>query len=83
MHEGMQDGIADLQVVAAYGSTFGARVAEAHLRSLGIDAKVLSDDAGGVIPSLTGLSGGARVLVRSEDAEAAREALAEIDEDEA
>ena len=71
----------DLQVVATYGSSFGARVAQAHLRSIGIEAKVLSDDAGGVIPSLTGLSSGARVLVRSGDADTAREALAEIDDE--
>lgn len=72
----------DLVVVAAYNSAFSARVAEAHLRSLGIEAKVLSDDAGGVIPSLTGLSGGARVVVRTQDAETARDALAGLDEDE-
>lgn len=70
----------DLVVVAAYNSAFGARVAEAHLRSLHIDAKVLSDDAGGVIPSLTGLSGGARIVVRTEDAEAARRALEGLDD---
>ena len=71
----------DLEVVATYGSSFGAKVAEAHLRSIGIEAKVMSDDAGGVIPSLTGLSSGARVLVRSDDADAARAALAEIDDE--
>lgn len=71
----------DLEVVATYGSSFGAKVAEAHLRSIGIEAKVMSDDAGGVIPSLTGLSSGARVLVRSDDADTARAALAEIDDE--
>jgi hypothetical protein len=71
----------DFQVVASYSSSFDAQVAHAHLESLGIPADVQSDDAGGVIPSLTGLAGGARVLVRSEDAERAREALKEIDVD--
>ena len=71
----------DLVVVASYGTSFGARVAQAHLRSIGIDAKVLADDAGGVIPSLTALSSGVRVLVRSEDVSAATEALEEIDAD--
>ncbi len=68
-------------MVASYGTSFGARVAQAHLRSIGIDAKVLADDAGGVIPSLTALSSGVRVLVRSEDVSAATEALEEIDAD--
>ena len=71
----------DLVVVASYGTAFGARVAQAHLRSIGIDAKVLADDAGGVIPSLTALSSGVRVLVRSEDVSAATEALEEIETD--
>lgn len=72
----------DLEEVAAYNSSFAANVAQAHLRSFGIDSKVFSDDAGGTIPSMTGLSGGARVMVRIEDVEAAREALAELDVEE-
>jgi hypothetical protein len=71
----------DLVVIANYSTAFGARVAQAHLRSLGIDSKVLADDAGGVIPSLTALSSGVRVLVRSEDVEVATSALGEIDEE--
>lgn len=72
----------DLVVVASYGSSFAAQLAQAHLLSEGIEAKVVSDDAGGVIPSLTALSGGARVLVRASDLDDAREALSEIDVDE-
>lgn len=72
----------DLEEAAAYNSSFAAQVAEAHLRSIGIESKVFSDDAGGTIPSMTGLSGGARVMVRVEDLEAAKEALAELDVEE-
>jgi hypothetical protein len=42
---------------------------------------MLTDDAGGAIPSLTMLTGGVRVVVRSEDAEAARTALEELVDD--
>ena len=66
--------------IASYSSTFGAKVAVAHLESLGIEATVATDNAGGAIPSMTGLGGGARVLVRAEDAERATEALASMDD---
>ena len=72
--------MASLIEIASYSSTFGAKVAVAHLESLGIDATVATDNAGGAIPSMTGLGGGARVLVRAEDAERATEALASMDD---
>ncbi len=71
----------DIVEAASFGSAFAASLAVAHLASVGIDAKVLSDDAGGVIPSLTALSGGARVMVRVEDLERARDALEDVAED--
>ena len=72
----------DIIEVGSFGTKFDAQVAVAHLQSVGIDARMVSDDAGGAIPSLTGLSGGARVMVLREDAERAREALADIEDDE-
>ena len=73
----------DLIEVGSFATKFDAQVAVAHLQSVGFDARMVSDDAGGAIPSLTGLSGGARVMVLREDAERAREALADIEDDEA
>lgn len=70
----------DLVEVASYSSEFAARLAVAQLESAGIAAKVVTDDAGGVIPSLTPLTGGARVLVRRGDADAARAELRAVDE---
>jgi hypothetical protein len=66
--------------IATYGSTFSAEIAVAHLESLGIDASIATDNAGGAFPSMTGLASGARVYVRVEDAERAKEALADLDD---
>jgi hypothetical protein len=68
----------DIREVASYASVFDARVAVAHLASEGIEASVVADNAGGAIPSLTALGGGARVLVRSDDLERARAALGDL-----
>lgn len=67
--------------IARYSSEFAAQTALAHLQAIGITAHMLTDDAGGAIPSLTLLTGGVRVVVRSEDAKAARSALEEFVED--
>jgi Putative prokaryotic signal transducing protein len=72
--------MSDILEIAAYPSTFDADVAIAHLASEGIEAFLASDDAGGAFPSMTGIGGGARVLVRSADADAARAALATLDQ---
>ena len=66
--------------VASYGSMFGAKVAAAHLESLGISATIVTDNAGGAFPSMTGLASGARLIVPAEDAERAKEALVELDD---
>lgn len=71
----------DIVEAASFGSDFAADLAVAHLASVGIEATVLTDDAGGAIPSMTGLSGGARVVVRVEDLDRAREALQAVAED--
>jgi hypothetical protein len=70
--------MADIEEVASYATTFDARVAMAHLESEGIEAVRTDDNAGDAIPSLTGLGGGARVLVRSDDVERARAALSDL-----
>ncbi len=72
--------MASLVEIASYSTTFGAKVAVAHLESLGIDATVATDNAGGALPSMTGLGGGARVLVREEDVDRAVEALESMDD---
>lgn len=66
--------MSDVVEVASYPTVFGAEIAHAHLESVGIEATISTDNAGGAFPSMTGLSG-ARLIVRSEDAERAKEAL--------
>jgi len=76
-----EDQMPDIVEIARYSSEFAGQTALAHLQAVGITAHMLTDDAGGAIPSLTLLTGGVRVVVRSEDAEAARTALEELVED--
>jgi hypothetical protein len=71
--------MSDIEEIAAFGSSFEARLAVAHLETLGITASVATDNAGGAFPSMTGLSGGARLVVRREDAQRALDALEEFD----
>jgi len=70
--------MSDVTEVASYQTVFSAEIAVAHLESIGINANIATDNAGGAFPSMTGLSG-ARVIVRSEDAERATTALATLD----
>ncbi len=65
----------DIVEIARYGTVFSAEIASAHLESLGIDHSIATDNAGGAFPSMTGLAGGARIIVRTEDADEARAAL--------
>jgi len=67
----------DIVEIASYGTTFAARAAVAHLESEGIKASVVSDNAGGAIPSMSNLSAGVRVVVSSDDAEQASSILSE------
>jgi hypothetical protein len=67
----------DIVEIASYGTTFAARAAVAHLESEGIKASVVTDNAGGAIPSMSNLSGGVRIVVTSDDAERASAVLAE------
>ena len=64
----------DLVVVHSFGSRAEADLAKSALEAAGIDALVRSDDAGGLRPHMTFVNG-ADLLVRPEDAEAAREVL--------
>jgi hypothetical protein len=63
--------------IASYGTTFAARAAVAHLESEGIKASVVTDNAGGAIPSMSTLSGGVRIVVSRDDAEQATAILSE------
>jgi hypothetical protein len=64
----------ELIVVHSFGSRADADLAKSALEAAGIEAVVQSDDAGGLRPHLTFVNG-AHLLVRAEDAEAAREIL--------
>jgi len=73
--------MSDIEEIGSFGSAFEARLVVAHLETLGIKASLATDNAGGAYPSLTGLSGGARLVVRTEDVERARAAMEEFDGD--
>ena len=62
-------------VIRTYTNIVDAEVARAELEAAGIEAFVLSDDAGGMLPSLQ-IAAGVRLAVRDEDAE---KALAYLD----
>ena len=66
---------APLVVIHAFGSEADAEMAKGALESAGIDAMIQGDSAGGMRPHLAWASGGFKVLVREEDAEAARAVL--------
>ena len=67
----------DIIEIATFGTAFEARAAAAHLESENIRASVLTDNAGGTIPSMSLLEGGVRLVVAAPDAERARRILAE------
>ncbi len=66
----------DLVVVQSYGSEGEAHVAKGVLESSGIDAMIQADTAGRMREHLAWSGLGHRVLVREEDAAAARSLLA-------
>ncbi|MDA2980051.1 MAG: DUF2007 domain-containing protein [Actinomycetota bacterium] len=67
--------MADLVEAGRFTTEFEALTALAVLESAGIDARMVTDNAGGALPSLSQLSGGVRILVRAEDGEDARDVL--------
>jgi hypothetical protein len=72
--------MSDIVEIARFSGEFEAQVARAHLESVGITASMVTDDGGGAFPNLSMLTGGVRLVVRSEDAEAAMEALKLLDD---
>ncbi len=73
--------MSDIVEIAKFSGEFEAQVAKAHLTSVGIDASMVTDDGGGAFPNLSMLTGGVRLVVRREDADAAMEALSVMEED--
>ena len=63
-------------IVSTFGSVGEAEVAQAKLRSFGVESEILDNDGGGVIP-VDG-DGGIDLEVRAVDAEAAREILGDV-----
>ncbi len=74
--------MSDIVEIARFSGEFEAQVAKAHLESEGVTARMVTDDGGGAIPTLSMLTGGVRLIVRSEDAEAANAALTRFSESE-
>ena len=76
---------ANLVVVEAFSSGAEAELAKGALTAAGIEAMVQSDSVGGMRPHVAWASGGYKLLVREEDAAAAREVLEpgsqDLDED--
>ena len=64
----------DLVVLRRFGDELSARVAAMSLEANGIPAQVSSDTAGGALPNLA-VGFPVRLIVRAEDAEAARQLL--------
>jgi hypothetical protein len=73
--------MSDIVEIARYSGEFEGQVAVAHLASEGIEATMVTDDAGGAFPNLSMVSGGVRIAVRSEDAEAGAVALQDLSDD--
>jgi hypothetical protein len=71
---------ANLVVVHAFGSGPEAEMAKSALEAAGIDAMIQADSAGGMRPHLAWASGGFKLLVREQDAAAAREVLEPLTE---
>lgn len=68
----------DIVEVATFGTTFEAKAAAAHLAAENIRSSVLTDNAGGTIPSMSLLDGGVRLVVAAKDAAEARRVLDQI-----
>ena len=65
-----------MTAIAEFENEFEAEIVSGHLKSAGIDAIVLKDDAGGMFPSLQGTEG-VHLLVPQEQKENARRILEE------
>jgi hypothetical protein len=67
----------DLVVLRTFDNVIGAEVAKSALEAADVDSFIQSEDAGGMRPHL-GMNQ-ARLVVRAEDAERARDILGESD----
>jgi hypothetical protein len=67
--------MSNIAPVATFRSTADAQIAKGILDEAGIESMIRSDNAGGMYPSLSG----AELLVRIEDVDRAKEALAATD----
>jgi hypothetical protein len=65
----------DLVVVHTFGSELEADLAKSALEAAGIDAVVEGDSVGGMRPHVAWAGAGFKVIVRVEDADAARTIL--------
>lgn len=63
---------ANLVLVQAFSKEWEAEMAKSALAAAGIDAMIQADSVGGARPHVAWASGGFKVLVREEDAAAAR-----------
>ena len=70
---------AKLVVIHAFGTGPEAALAKSALEAAGIDSLIQADSVGGMRPHVAWSSGGFKVLVREEDAEAARDVLEPAD----
>ncbi len=61
----------DLVTLSTFRSTADAQIAKGILDEAGIESMIRADNAGGMYPAISG----ADLLVRSEDADKARDAL--------
>lgn len=66
---------AKLVVVQAFGDQWEANLAKSALEAAGIDAMIQAGSVGRTRPHVAFASGGYKVLVREEDAGAARDVL--------
>ena len=65
----------DLVCVQVYKDRFEAELAKSHLEGSGIESSIDDDDCGGAYPSMAMLTGGAKLLVRKDDIQKARDIL--------
>jgi len=68
-----------LIVVDSFSGQIDAEMAKSALESAGIESMIQSDSAGGMRPHLAWAGGGFKLLVRTEDEEAARQVLEPTD----
>ena len=67
----------DLICIRTFVHRYEADIAVSLLQSQNLPAMVMAEDQGGLSPHLLAASGGARLIVRAEDAEAALHLLDE------